>query len=156
MSCLVECRPQTCWHTRLRILSFSYRLNPEWGPEHHSTFVLNTHAEKLLEAKGLTFVVKDFDLLSPDEDLGTIQVSLSDLSTHGAMVKMLERKITPPKGAEVTSVGYLTLHIRQATDDDEKSLAKGELKRLFEPRTEGFDHGGDESYHEGHHEIALL
>jgi C2 domain len=118
-------------------------LNPVWGPEHDSTFVLNTLAVKLVDANGLTFVVKDFDLLKPDDHLGTVQVALKDLVTQGAMAKTLERKITPPKGNEGAQVGYLTIRIRKATGTDEESLAKGEMRSLFEQQTGGFlDQGG--------------
>jgi hypothetical protein len=123
-----------------------HSLNPEWGPEHHSTFVLNTLAYKLVDANGLTFLVKDYDLLKADDCLGKVQLALRDLVTQGAMAKMLERKITPPKGHEGANVGYLTIRVRQATSDDEESLAKGEMKRLFEHKTGVFD----DHYTEGH------
>lgn len=108
-----------------------------------------------MDANGLTFVVKDYDLLTPDEDLGTVQVALRDLVTQGAMAKMLERKITPPKGKEGTNVGYLTIRVRQATAEDEESLAKGEKKHLFEHNAGVIDYDGA-GYSEDRHAEALL
>jgi hypothetical protein len=92
-----------------------------------------------VDTNGLTFLVKDYDLLTADDSLGTVQVALRDLVTQGAMAKMLERKITPPIGHEGANVGYLTIRVRQATSEDEESLAKGEMKRLFEHKTGVFD-----------------
>jgi hypothetical protein len=84
---------------------------------------MNTPVYKVVDANGLTFVVKDYDVLTADDELGTVQLSLKDLVTQGAMTKILERKITPPKGKEGTNVGYLTIRVRQATAEDEASLA---------------------------------
>ncbi|CAB9497691.1 Protein C2-DOMAIN ABA-RELATED [Seminavis robusta] len=126
----------------------SKTLNPEWGPEHKSTFILNVPSFKLVDSDGLTFTVKDYDMLSTDEDLGTVQLSVGDVMTKGSMDIMLERKITPPAESAGKDAGYLTIRIRKATPEDAQSLAKGEKKRLFAIKTGVFDGDGKKGVHD--------
>ncbi|CAB9519105.1 expressed unknown protein [Seminavis robusta] len=106
-------------------------LNPEWTPSHNSTYVLSTPSYKLIDAGGLTFNVKDYDVASSDEDLGTIEVTTEELITEGNAVRVVERDITPPPEAAGKPAGKLTIRFRKATPEDEASLAKGEMKRFF-------------------------
>lgn len=110
-------------------------LNPVWGPAEDNTFILHTIAAKLFDANGLEFVVKDFDLLTPDDPLGTVVIPGSALC--GEFQSVMERAIKPPPGRE--NAGYLTIRCRKATPEDFESLEKKEHKALFQVKTGVFD-----------------
>ena len=113
-------------------------LNPVWGPHDDNTFILHTVAAKLFDADGLQFVVKDFDLLTPDEPLGSVFVPAHELC--GDSISVRERPIKPPQGhEEEEAVGYMTIRCRKATAEDFESLEKKEHKGLFQVKTGVFD-----------------
>ena len=115
----------------------NYSLNPVWGPEDENTFILHTIAAKLFDANGLEFVLKDNDLLTPDDPLGTVVIPGSALC--GEYQSVMERAIQPPHGHEGENVGYLTIRCRKATPEDFESLGKKEHKALFQVKTGVFD-----------------
>lgn len=112
-------------------------LNPVWGPQDENTFILHTIAAKLFDADGLQFILKDFDLISADDPLGSVVIPGSALC--GEFQSVMERAINPPEGHEGKNVGYLTIRCRRATPEDAKSLKKKEHKALFEVKTGVFD-----------------
>lgn len=113
-------------------------LNPVWGPENENTFILHCVAAKLFDANGLLFEVKDFDLLTSDDPLGTVKIPGNTLC--GKFPSVLERAIQPPEGHAGEDVGYLTIRCRPATPEDAESLEKKEHKALFKVKTGIFDH----------------
>lgn len=102
-------------------------LNPVWGPEDKNTFLLDCVAAKLLDAGGLHFVVRDYDMVSADDSLGSVWVKDEQLMAGGT----IEKKITAPKGHKGEDVGQLTIRCRQATKEDVEAIRKGEKKSYF-------------------------
>lgn len=121
----------------LQYYSPLYSLDPHWGPQEDSTFILHCLAAKLYD-HDLLLVVKDYDALTMDDDLGTVLISAPDVY-RGRGTEM-ERKITPPPGQEGKDAGYLTIRCRKATQEDIESIAKGEQRQLFQFKTGVFDH----------------
>lgn len=118
-------------------------LDPEWLPEHQSTFMLQCPAYKLVDGDGLVFTIMDYDALSKDEQLGTVRVPPSQFVTSGSSSQVLTRKIRPPPESDKEDAGYLTIRVRKATTEDEVSLINGENKRLFETHHHDHVHDND-------------
>lgn len=106
-----------------------HRLNPNYGPETDSTFILHCPAWELFDNDGLVFQVEDRDTLTPDDHLGTVRVPGHELCAGtGAL---MEKTIEPPKGKEGVDAGTLNIRCRRATDSDFESLKNRERKQLF-------------------------
>ena len=114
------------------VLPFShYSLDPTWGPKENNTFLVDCKLAKLVDADGLWFVVRDYDMVSGDDSLGQMHIKANDLLVGpDAPPKTFERKVNPPKGHS-GDCGYLTIRCRYATPEDVLSIEKGEKKSYF-------------------------
>jgi hypothetical protein len=101
------------------------RLNPNWGPETKSTFLLHCPAWELFDNNGLLFQVEDMDMLSADDPLGTVQVEGHVVCSGEG--KLTEFKIAPPKGIAGIDAGVLNLRFWRGTATDIE-----EYRQLFE------------------------
>lgn len=95
-------------------------LNPIFGPESNSSFVLDPSST----SGDLVLKVKDWDLIGKNDELGQVQVSVSQLYAEAASDNShnnktgLELAIVPPKGREKEDAGTLTIRCRPATQQD--------------------------------------
>lgn len=114
-------------------------LNPTWGPKENNTFLLECTAAKLLDDKGMWCVVRDYDMLQSDDNLGQAHFKCADLHTEGAEERMVEKKVKPPKGHDGKDCGHLTIRVKKATPEDIEAIKKGEKKAYFNVKTGVFD-----------------
>lgn len=121
----------------LNALSFQYiyySLNPVFTPELDSTFLLDCTDANLSDKNGLVFLVKDWDMLGGNEELGTVEVDYPTLIT-AKNGDAKEFKVTPPKG-KTKDAGYLLIRWRKAKPADKKALSdKKNKKNLFATTT---------------------
>ena len=110
-------------------VSFSFRsLNPDWTPDQRSTFVLSGDTNDIL-AEGLTFKVKDWDLIGGDDPLGKVHVEgFNFIEERGRR----EFKIEPPKGQEGADAGTLTIRWRKANRADQEAYKSKDKKLVFD------------------------
>ncbi|CAB9497692.1 Multiple C2 and transmembrane domain-containing protein 1 [Seminavis robusta] len=97
-------------------------LNPIYTPEIGSTFLLECPATDLADQGGLNFIVKDWDRIGVNDDLGTVDVSHLNLTK--ATGEAMEFMIEPPKGVntEPGEAGYLLIRCRKASKADAEFL----------------------------------
>ena len=79
---------------------------------------------------GLTFKVKDWDLVGSDDPLGKVVLDGDTLCSQDGELK--EYTIIPPKGQEKMDAGTLTIRCRRATRADYMSLKHDEKRNLFD------------------------
>lgn len=107
-------------------------LNPLFTPELESTFILDCTDAVLSDNNGLTFIVKDYDFIGNNEELGTVQVA------YPAVIKgnggTLEFVVNPPKGIQKPA-GNLLLRFRKATTADVEAMKDKKNKRNMFPTT---------------------
>ena len=91
-----------------------------------NVFTLHCPAKKLFDVGGLKFVVKDWDRIGANDELGECTLSASKIynNMHG---DDMELKITPPKGKENDDAGYVTVRFTSSTADDHT----GEKKKFL-------------------------
>ena len=82
---------------------------------------------------GLTFIVKDWDFVGTNEQLGKVEVAYPTLIQGNG--DAMEFQVTPPEGVN-TEAGYLLLRFRKATSADVASLKDTKHpKNLFKTST---------------------
>ena len=70
---------------------------------------------------GLGFLIRDYDRLGADENLGFVRVPPAAL--YRARGERMEYKLEPPPGSTDGEVpGYLAVRCRRATDNDQKFM----------------------------------
>ena len=94
-------------------------LAPNWSPETRSTFLLACETEELLDF-GLTFKIKDWNLIGGDDPLGHVFLSAQDL--YGEEGDVIQHKIIPPKGQDGVDAGTMFIRCRRANKFDFVSL----------------------------------
>ena len=98
------------------IEGFAFSLDPIWTLKTESLFLLTLASKDLFLQDGLGFVVRDFDRLGADENLGLVRVPPATL--YKAKGERLEFKLQPPPGAGGDVTGYLAIRCRRASDGD--------------------------------------
>ena len=89
-------------------------------------FALHCPASDLFDAGGLDFIVRDWDRIGKNDELGHVNVSAGKIYSN-MNGQDLEVKINPPKGKENDNAGYLTIRCTSTTADDHA----GEKKKFL-------------------------
>jgi len=93
-----------------------------FAPETDSTFLLDCTDKELSDAGGLQFVVKDWDLIGTNDELGSVRIDPQTLKSGNNNGDAMEMKVTPPKKKEEEDAGHLLIRWRNATADDLKTI----------------------------------
>jgi hypothetical protein len=98
-----------------------YSLDPVWTLKNGSLFLMTVESKELFLSEGLTFLIKDYDLVGRNESLGLIVVSPQDL--YAGKGERMEFKLEPPPGSNKKEVdGYMAIRVRHATEYDKKFI----------------------------------
>jgi C2 domain len=120
-------------------------LNPIFTDAQNNAFLLDCDTKELFASNGLLFKVKDYNRLTPDQDIGSIQVPAMEL--YKATGEVQEYVLEPPSDVPAgTKVGTLQLRCFPATESHMEKLGKKGLR--------GFVSGIQHKVHSGAQDIT--
>ena len=111
---------------------FGYqRIDPIYTVSTGSLFILKAVKQELCEGEGLLFIVKDYDRVGGNDELGHVQVSGKVLCEANG--ERMALPLEPAKGSKQEDAGKLNIRCRPATNYDKKFLeyAAGNMKGDF-------------------------
>jgi hypothetical protein len=109
-----------CSHIPSSSIFYLCSLNPIWSVDNGSLFIVSQSAEEFFSAGyGLTFIVKDYDKVTSNEEICEVSISAADLLKQTGERTSYELEILEA-GRASTKVfrPKLNLRIRKATLDD--------------------------------------
>lgn len=96
------------------------RVNPIYTVKEGSVFIVDVMKAEFLQSEGLRFIVKDYDTVGRNDELGHVQVPPKTLI--GANGDRMVFPLSPPKGSKYKEAGVLNLRCRLASKYDRKFL----------------------------------